>query len=396
MRDSKAPRRSSRQSEVAAKVADLRGQIRLEKDRQIAARVFQALARGERTWSDLTRPEQAAILAVPTVELLLEKSFDSRYRDPGRMIALAEAARSAVEAISPRRYGRRLLADLRARVWAELGNAHRVSDDLFAAEEALARAVHWIRRGTADLLLQARVRDVCASLLSDQGRFGEAVEVLNRVQKTYLLLGDDHLAGRALISMGIFTGYNDEPEQAVVLLLSGWRRLDPDQDRDLHTAAFQSILWNLADCGEFIAARAFLDQRKQSLGNEPNRLNQNRFEWLEGRIAFGLGAASQAEAAFESARRGFREAGKAYDAALVSLDIALLYVQQGRRLETQHLAEEMIATFRAHGIAREALASLALLKKSCADRDISAETLRGQIQAISALVTGLPRRAGHG
>jgi hypothetical protein len=235
-----------------------------------------------------------------------------------------------------------------------------------------------------------------ASLLSDQRRFGEAVDLLDQVQKTYANLGDDHLAGRALVKMGIFTGYNDEPEQAVVLLARGWRLLDPALDRDLHTAAFQNLVLNLAEAAEFLTARTFLDHRQRILGDEPNRLNQIRFDWLEGKIDFGLGEVNRAEAAFESARQGFRETQKFGDAALVSLDLALLYIQQGRRLETQRLAEEMIVTFRALGIAREALASLALLKKSCADRDISAETLRGQIQAISALVAGLPRKAGRG
>ncbi|HEX2224355.1 MAG TPA: tetratricopeptide repeat protein, partial [Thermoanaerobaculia bacterium] len=322
-------------------------------------------------------------------------SFALRHSDPAEMIRAAEAARDLLGNIPRSRYGAKVLADLRARVWAELGNAYRVADNLNAAEEALARAIQWARKGTLDLRLQARIGELSASLLSDQRRFPEAVELLDEVRRTYEKVGEDHLADRALIKSGIFTGYDDRPEEAVIRLSRGLCRLEPWADRPLERAAYQSILWHLAEAGWLAAARTILQQRRRFCGRERNRLNELRFYWLEGKIAFGLGDLGKAEASFQVARLGFRRAGKLGDAALVSMDLALLFVQQGRRIETRRLAEEMIATFRSLGIARELLASLALLRKSCADREVSLDVLRGQIQTLATLMAGMPGRAGR-
>jgi hypothetical protein len=49
-------------------------------------------------------------------------------------------------------------------------------------------------------------------------------------------------------------------------------------------------------------------------------------------------------------------------AALASLDLAVLYLKEGRAGEVKELAREMAEVFRAQGIAREAFAALTLLR----------------------------------
>jgi len=50
---------------------------------------------------------------------------------------------------------------------------------------------------------------------------------------------------------------------------------------------------------------------------------------------------------------------------MAGLDLAALWAQQGRIDEIQALAQEMIATFRALRIAREAIVTLLILQKAC-------------------------------
>src|SRR4029077_10693353 len=92
--------------------------------------------------------------------------------------------------------------DLRARAFAELGNARRINEQFSEAERDFSRARAFLAEGTGDFLLEARVLDLEASLLSDQARFEDAISLLGKVHNLYQEAGDTHLAGRALISKG--------------------------------------------------------------------------------------------------------------------------------------------------------------------------------------------------
>jgi hypothetical protein len=76
-------------------------------------------------------------------------------------------------------------------------------------------------------------------------------------------------------------------------------------------------------------------------------------------------ATCRAEAAFMDTRSGFAEALQVYPAALAGLDLAALWTRKGLNREIQELASELLATFRALGIAREAIATLLVLQRAC-------------------------------
>ena len=96
-----------------------------------------------------------------------------------------------------------------------------------------------------------------------------------------------------------------------------------------------------------------------------NAIDLLRLRWLEGRIYAGLSDSSKAEAAFKETRAGFAERGQVYPAALAGLDLAALWARQGRFNEIHSLAQEMVATFRALRIAREAIVTLLILQRAC-------------------------------
>jgi hypothetical protein len=85
-----------------------------------------------------------------------------------------------------------------------------------------------------------------------------------------------------------------------------------------------------------------------------------RLRWLEGRIDIGLGRTEKALAALSQVRTEFATRGIAYDAALVTLEGAVLYLQQGRIREVKTLVRQMTPIFQAQGVHREALAALKL------------------------------------
>jgi hypothetical protein len=107
----------------------------------------------------------------PLCEALLRKSYELRFSDPKRMLALADSAAAVAKHIRPEKYPwPGLLADLRARAFAELGNAYRINDRFPEADTAFGQARDYLEEGTGDLFLQARVLDLLASLRSAQRR----------------------------------------------------------------------------------------------------------------------------------------------------------------------------------------------------------------------------------
>jgi hypothetical protein len=111
-----------------------------------------------------------------------------------------------------------------------------------------------------------------------------------------------------------------------------------------------------------------------------------RLRWLEGKVGFALQEDAEAEAAFREARRDFLRQSQSFDAALVSLDLALVLAKHERRRELVVLVEGMIATFRRLKIRREGFAALILLRKVCQRPVFEAEALSARIRATVALL----------
>ena len=313
----------------------------------------------------LTDDEAKDLRGWPFVEVLLQLSFEERYRNPEEMLRLAFLAKTAAENLDPEDYDALLIADHQARAWAELGNAHRVNDELAEAETSLDIAEEHLRHGTGNLLLLARAADLRASLLSDQRRLSDACELLGGVYELYRKVGDDHLAGRALVSKGIYTNYEGNPQEALRILRQGLKLLDPERDPRLVTSATESILEVMVQCGEFREAAEMLMESglRRALAGEP--LNLAKLRWVEGQIFAGLKKSGRAEAALLEARAGFVAHDQGYNAALVGLDLASVWLERGQHAEVKQLATDMLATFQRLGIQREAVRALDYLNRAC-------------------------------
>jgi hypothetical protein len=106
----------------------------------------------------------------------------------------------------------------------------------------------------------------------------------------------------------------------------------------------------------------------------PDPWTQRRRAWVHGRILHGLGQRAEAEERLAWAQRGFVEQEIAYDAALVSLDLAALYAEDGRSAELKALAAQMMPIFRARDLHREALAALDWFRRA-AEMETASATL---------------------
>jgi tetratricopeptide (TPR) repeat protein len=299
--------------------------------------------------------------------------------DPEEMLALAIANASFAEHLDPAGFAPGAVYDLQAKAHAELGNARRIVNDFAAAEADFLYAMRRARMGSGDQLLFAEIISMAASVYRATRRFDRAFLLLDQANRTYRELGEQHLAGRTLITKGIAKSYCGDVLAAISLLQSGLRLLDRERDPTLLLAGAHNLIWLLVDEGHFAEGRALIRSHAELYQRHGARFDSLRLRWLEGRIAAGLGEPVEAETALLEARFGFAEHRLAYVEALISLDLAALWLAQGRASEIGALLAEVLGTFRALGIRREAIAVLLML-----DEAASAERLTAALVSSAA------------
>lgn len=309
-------------------------------------------------------------------DLLLDRSFDAGGHDSAEAIALAQLGIQIADRLDTRYYGSAVVHDMKARAWAYLGNARRIAADFGGAEQALFFAESLAEDGSADPLEEARLLDLKALLLSDQGRFEEAAELLDTVVEIYEDVKDLHRKGRALISKGIYLGCSGRPQLAVELIPQGLELLDGEAEPRLALAARQELAWFLTECGRCDHAQRQLDSCRHGLAAGGDARTELRMEWLESRIAHRSGRWPEAEHRLGGLLVRFTSAGLGYEAAQVMLDLAGLYVETGRRGDVRRLADELLPALLALDIHRQAVAALVTFHQAAAGDRVTPELLR--------------------
>lgn len=324
-------------------------------------------------------------------ERLIETSREVTSNDPKLAEELGKLALDLSEHLDTSMYGTEAIEDLRARAWAYIGNVHRVRFELLEAQDAFDRALLHLRRGTREPWELAVWLDLKASLLRAQRRFDEAMRLLKRALVLFLAVGDRHRAGRTLISMDHVLYCAGQTERGIPLLYQALDLIDPEQDPRLLFSAKHNLIDNLADVGRHMEAQRLLMQARALYLRFDEPAFRNRRRWVEGKIARGVGQPEKAEELLLKARAGFQEQDAAYEVALVSLELAGLYADQGRTAEMKRLAEEMVPIFSSRQIHREALAALGLwcqaVKTETAGAELAAQVAstikRGREDQIS-------------
>jgi len=119
-----------------------------------------------------------------------------------------------------------------------------------------------------------------------------------------------------------------------------------------------------------------LEEDADLFNSFPQPWLQLRLRGLQGKIATARGDFATAEAAYLEMRDGFLQQGLGYDAAIVSMDLALLYLRQRRTAELKTLAKEMLPIFRSQEVHREALAALVLFQEAIREESITTAFVR--------------------
>ncbi|HEX3131611.1 MAG TPA: hypothetical protein VH394_30015 [Thermoanaerobaculia bacterium] len=349
--------------------------------REVAAPTpIDPIARGLRDWE---RCEQ-----------LLARCQELRHSNPSATVAAASLAVSLAGRISTDVHGPRELADLQALALAERGNARRVADDLAHAEADLKQALDRAVNGTESPRVLARLLDLTASLRIDQRRFDEAFKLLDWVHSIHLELGERHEAGRALISKSNAASYALDLQEAIRLLALALGLIETERDPHLVLTVVHNLAYHLIDDERAEEARGLMWESRPLYAVYGGRVDQLKARWLEGRIAMRLSDLAEAEQAFQEVRAGFAEVGITYDIALVSLELAEIWLIQGRTPEIQAVLDDTVTAFRARDIRREAIATLLMLRESVERQIVTTALLREAADTLEQLCNEPPQRIG--
>lgn len=295
---------------------------------------------------------------------LLNRSWALRHENPAKMVALALHATVVARTFRAEIYGAEFVADWQCRAWMELGNAYRVAEDLNEAEQAFRKAEQLFSEGTQDDLLYVRLMNFRASYYGDRREFDLALGALDTVRAVYEGLGDQHLAARAAIKKGVYAGYSNDTADAIRLTQEGLAHLDKARDPELFFQAVHNLGCWLVQANRYQEARTVLSRNRWRQHEAGGRLNLLKLRWLEAQINVGLQKFERAERGFLAVKQGFLEAEKPYDAAVASLDLATLWLSQGRTNEAKAVSLEAYESFRSLGIRREGTGAFLVLMKA--------------------------------
>jgi tetratricopeptide (TPR) repeat protein len=341
----------------------------------------------------LQRVSAGGPFATPAmVRLLVDRSHSLRYKDAAEMLHFAHLARLAAEGCSAAQAGGEMrLADLRARAWNQLGSALRVSNRPREAEEALISAGEHRERGTGDPLLRASVLERVSSLLVFQGRFNEAIEMYEEAGQVYEELELTARLAGIMIYKAMAYIYSGETERALAILNQSIPLINHEEDPHLLFAACHNLIWCYVDLDRPDQALMLYNEVRELYQEFDDPLILLRATWQEGRLLRDLGHLRAAETTLLRSRKGFIEKELIHEVALVSLDLAAVYVKLGLVEEVKRTVLMTLPVFHALRVKLETLAALLQLQQ-VADQEQQALAL---IRTLNSGIEALPKKSTH-
>jgi tetratricopeptide (TPR) repeat protein len=310
---------------------------------------------------------------IALVKLLLEESSRCIPGRPEEAFHLADLARSVLNRSpqTPQFFDLYVLASASMANARRVGNDRRMADDLFVGARQVIT-----EHGVTDPEVVARVDDLLGSLRKDQRRFVEAERLLKRAAAQFGLIEAPDDAARALINLGSVYSVQNFLDRAIETTRAALVLLGPESDSRLQLCGHFNLAAQLVHAGRFEEASAQLEMDEELYRRFPEPWTELRIIWLRGDIAAGMGDLDAAERAYLATRDGFVAQGIGYDAAMVSLDLAVLYLREGRTADVRRIAEEMLPIFAAQDVHREALAALTLFQEAARQDQLTVDRAR--------------------
>ena len=316
-------------------------QLSLEQERLEAQEIFPGLEACPAERRALLLRNSARHQSWGMLELVLERSRRASFNGAFEVQHWAEMALLIADQLDPEHYGAANVEDMRARAWSRIGNARRIEYNFVSAEEAFRTALTHLRQGSGDPVERAHFLSLRASLLRVQAKFSQAMSLLRRAIEIFEGAGETHQAGRCLVQLSAIYVNNCDPAEAVPLVERAMDLIDKAREPQLEFFAWNNLIIAFAQVGRNLEAAHLLSRTLALYEQSPIPSARARLSWAKGKIARGYGQFHEAEENLIAARTGFLSVGILCEAAVVSLELASLYHDQGRSADIRLLAEEL-------------------------------------------------------
>ena len=255
-----------------------------------------------------------------------------------------------------------------------LANAQRAGDKLRPAETTFARVWRLWRAGKdeAGLLSEAYLLDLEASLRRDQRQFPRAL----KLHADALKLARPEERGFILLNKGFTLQEKGDYELALSTLEQAAEAIDGERQPRLRCVLRFNQAATLIRLGRAAEAAPIVPEVRELAERLGNAIDLIKTTWLEGNLLAALGRRQEATEALEKTRRDLEAEELPYNYALASLDLALVYREQGRFAEIAALAAEILKIFEAQGVQREAIAAVILLREAAEKEQVTADLVQ--------------------
>lgn len=308
---------------------------------------------------------------------LCEESERAAAGDASQALALAELALAAAEQAAGDEAWR---SRLKGYAWLFVANARRVKGDFPGSDAAFDTArVLWNTGADLEGRLDGSRRfDLEASLRIKQDRFAEATRLLEQASRT----APRHAMGALLLKKANLQEDSGDYTGALATLYEARGCLSERQNPNHWLVLHFNLAVNLWHLGRFEDARALLPQLRARAVDLGAGLRLVRVLWLEGRITAALGDRTAALGILEQVRGSLCARQIAYDAALVTLELAVLYLEERRSDDVKTLARELMGVFAWQGIEQETRDAAWLFCQAVEQERATLELVRDLVQAL--------------
>lgn len=329
-----------------------------------------------------TKPQHKAQLpkrdtAQARAALLLEHAWELRSEDPVTAEELAREALHVIDHAQPAGTVPRDMNDLRARAWIYIANCRRIRSDHQNAEDMLAVAEGCLQAGSHRPQARAELLLIRAGLYGDMRRIEEALDLMDQVVAIYRWAREQRRLAQALLTKAHILHTADDLQRSLECIEQAEAIVETEEIlTDLLFSVKQFRLLHLYQTDQIEAAQDLLPEVLRLAQEAGSRLDRVRTKWVKGLIQGRSGLTAEAERTLCEVRSVFLDECIHYDAALVSLDLAVVLLEAGRLARTRELAEEMIPLFKSLDIRREAFAALILFHRAALQEKATAGMAR--------------------
>jgi tetratricopeptide (TPR) repeat protein len=310
------------------------------------------------------------------VDRLLAEARTALRRSPREALGWIEVADLVAFRVNVTVFSHSFVHSLLVRIAAHRANALRVAGELREADARWQEIQEDLQREpVGDVETEAELASLLASLRQDQRRFEEADRLMERAAMLYADLDDDRGVARALIKQGILRRLAGEPSSAIAILDRALELSPHGGDRRLELNIGHNRFLCFCDLGDYDRAAEQLGCSRHLYEVAGDQETFLLLRWLEGRIAIGQRHFEPAETHLLTARNGFLAQRRGFSMALVSLDLARLYLGHGRTSEVKRMAETMVAIFDCQEVHAEAIRALKMFQEAAAMEQVTGEFL---------------------